>query len=320
MSKDLSRSLPSPRTFLVGVVVGAVVGSGAAGAALHGHVAAVSERSPIQPVKGTERDAASIVEGLRAIAPNPGPSHRVGEAPERGLEGNPAPRTSRSITATTVADRALSFTAFVQGNGVYGSGVVVDASGFVLTAWHVVEDMKNILVSFSDGDSSRAELVDHDARLDLALLKASPRDRVAPTASIVSMKTGDSVFSMGAPRKLKFSLARGMVSYVGRPFGDVLFIQTDIPTNSGNSGGPVMDAHGNVVALQSFILRDSEGLAFAVPIDYAFQRFATHLRPSSTEALARFDHWIAARRSNPTPSSDMVDVGSATNERTPRDE
>jgi len=88
---------------------------------------------------------------------------------------------------------------------------------------------------------------------------------------------GDEVMAVGSPRKMYFSVSRGMVSLPNRFLDGVEYIQTDLPINVGNSGGPLVDNEGNVVGVVSFILRDSQGISFALPIDRAVARFGEHL-------------------------------------------
>jgi len=85
------------------------------------------------------------------------------------------------------------------------------------------------------------------------------------------------VMAVGSPRKMYFSVSRGMVSFPNRFLDGVEYIQTDLPINVGNSGGPLVDDEGNVVGIVSFILRDSQGISFALPIDRAVARFGEHL-------------------------------------------
>lgn len=315
------------RSFLLGLVTGGLGLAAADG--LGDWVGKDAPGSPsIQLVRGTSEQSArpALGQRVRAVLDRRAdgvPGQSVGEASEdvelspagvaaglaEGVKTAASARSSapaqvegseRRWSAAAVAERAREFTVFIHGGNVYGSGVLMDATGLVLTAWHVIQGLDTINVSFVDEDAGEvAEVLDQDKELDLALLKIRPRARWASTTSSLSMRVGDTAYSMGAPRKLKFSLGRGMVSYVGRPFDDVLFVQTDIPTNSGNSGGPVMNERGEVVALQSFILRDSEGLAFAVPIDYAYQRFAEHLGEPSTFSVAQFDSWVSRTLSEP---------------------
>ncbi len=232
--------------------------------------------------------------GLERTMPSSSASPKARAKAKAKPEPRPAPAEERLPRPQEIAEEALGFTAFVRGKRVYGAGILVDGQGHVLTCWHVVNGTEGLTVSFADTDPLPARIVDHDEKLDLALLKVDlERNRPLRTASITTMRMGDEVFGMGAPRKMSFSLSRGIVSFVGRPFDGVLYLQTDLPTNGGNSGGPVMNERGEVVAIASFILRDSQGLAFALPIDYAYVRFATVL--GAPPRRAEFESWLAAR-------------------------
>lgn len=206
--------------------------------------------------------------------------------PERAA---PAPRR--------VANDALRYTAFVRGPGVYGAGVLIDASGHVVTCRHVVQGLREIEVSFADTEPLPATLIDQDETLDLALLRIdSQRAPHVRPASIVDVRAGDEVFAMGAPKKLSFSLSRGIVSYVGRNFDGVLYLQSDLPINSGSSGGPVINQRGELIGIMSFVLRETQGLAFALPVDYVLRRFARTL--GAPLDFTRFEAWLAEPRPN----------------------
>jgi len=238
-----------------------------------------------------------------ALPANPAPQAKRARAAStkraREVESPAAPAPQPQTRSTSeIARSALGFTAFIRGGRVYGAGVLLDQAGHVLTCRHVIEGLEAITVSFSDGSAFPAKLVDSDAVLDIALLKIES-DRISELtpASITSVQLGDDVLAIGAPRKMAFSLSRGMVSYVGRPFDRIYYLQTDLAMNGGSSGGPVMNARGEVIALSSFVLRDSEGLAFALPIDYAYRRFAAPLgTPAVLEgtASATFEGWVTA--------------------------
>ena len=83
-----------------------------------------------------------------------------------------------------------------------------------------------------------------------------------------------------------FSVSRGMVSFPNRFLDGVEYIQTDLPINVGNSGGPLVDRQGDVVGIVSFILRDSQGISFALPMDRAIVRFEEHLTMKRTSHRA----------------------------------
>lgn len=186
-------------------------------------------------------------------------------------------------------DRAVQLTATIEGSGVYGAGVLVDpAAGFLLTAFHVVKDMQRPRVTFSDGVQAFARVVDTDPRLDVALLQIPPQPaRPVPTfGDATALGPGEEVFAVGAPRRLAFTVSRGIVSFVGRIVDGVPYVQTDIPINEGNSGGPVVDAEGALVGMMSFIYRGAQGLSFAFPLQQARERFASFLRRSVSAPAA----------------------------------
>lgn len=200
----------------------------------------------------------------------------------------------------TVAASALSITAVVRGDHVYGAGIVIDRR-HVLTCRHVIEGLSSITVTLADGAPEPARVVDSDAKLDLAVLELSnPAVRAAQLASATGLQMGDRVYAMGVPKNLTFSFNSGMVSYLGRSYDEVVYLQTDMPTNPGNSGGPVLDEQGRVVAVASFILRETQGLAFAIPIDYAHRRFREYF--AAELDTREFDAWLGTHETSASRS------------------
>ncbi len=181
---------------------------------------------------------------------------------------------------------ALDYTVTLDGDGVYGAGVLIDpVAGLVVTNWHVVEDMKSPRASFRDGSSTAARVIDFDRDLDLALLRIAPqKNRAAPAwGEADKLRPGDELYAIGAPRHLAFTVSRGIVSFVGRAFEGTRYVQTDLPINDGNSGGPVVNARGELVGLMTFVYKRAQGLSFALPIAYARARFAKLLTPPARE-------------------------------------
>jgi len=186
-----------------------------------------------------------------------------------------------------LAARAQSCTAAVRADLNYGAGVVVDRSGLVLTNLHVIANTHTITVTPFGSEPRPARVLDSDAELDLALLSANvpaPLADAARLGSAAALAVGDEVLAVGSPRKMYFSVSRGMVSFPNRLLEGVEYVQTDLPINEGNSGGPLVDREGRVVGIVSFILRESQGLSFALPIDRAVARFAAYLGHSSDPA------------------------------------
>jgi len=118
-----------------------------------------------------------------------------------------------------------------------------------------------------------------------AATRAASGER-APLGAAAPVAVGDEVLAVGSPRKMYFSVSRGMVSFPNRYLDGVEYIQTDLPINAGNSGGPLVDREGHLVGIVSFILRDSQGISFALPIERALARFAKYFDPQNAPSAS----------------------------------
>lgn len=153
-----------------------------------------------------------------------------------------------------------------------GSGFVVDPEGYIITNHHVIDGAQKIQVGFENGDSFPATLVGTDPSIDIALLKIEPKKRLPSVALGTSetLKVGQWVVAIGNPYGLNYSVTAGIISAKGRNIGAGPydnFIQTDASINPGNSGGPLFDLQGRVVGVNTAIIRDGQGIGFAVPVD-----------------------------------------------------
>ncbi|MCI0548168.1 MAG: DegQ family serine endoprotease [Candidatus Rokubacteria bacterium] len=160
-----------------------------------------------------------------------------------------------------------------------GSGVIVDASGTVLTNAHVVERATGITVTTSDGTKHKAKVIGVDRRTDLAVLKLEGSGPY-PSVSLGDsdkVKVGDWVLAIGSPFGLQQTVTAGIISAKGRrigqgPFDD--FLQTDAAINPGNSGGPLANMVGEVIGINTAIFSRSGGnvgIGFAIPASMAKQ-------------------------------------------------
>lgn len=203
-----------------------------------------------------------------------------------------------------VMHRSLRTAAAIRVGPSYGAGVLVSDDGLVLTVNHVLEEGKTVRVSVAGQPWQDAKIVSRDVIADLALLKVKLTEegpqRAATLSTVTGCRPGDNVFTIGSPASMHFSLTRGVLSFVGRRFGGYRYIQTDIPTQPGNSGGALFNEAGEVVGLMTFILRNGQNLAFAIPVDYARAKFP------ELQALARggqsdgtFSVWAQAKIENP---------------------
>ncbi len=169
--------------------------------------------------------------------------------------------------------------------GALGSGFVVDASGIVVTNNHVVADAKEITVRVKDHADYPAELLGADEKTDLAVLRVKPTKALPAVTwgDSDKMRVGDWVIAVGNPFGLGGTVTAGIISALGReigagPYDD--FIQIDAPINTGNSGGPLFNADGLVVGVNTAIYSPnggSIGIGFAIPSDLA-QKIVAQLR------------------------------------------
>ena len=157
-----------------------------------------------------------------------------------------------------------------------GSGVLVDASGLILTNAHVVAGGQPLItVTLDDRQTIPAQVVGADAVFDIAFLRIRPPAGaplpVARLGDSDAVRVGDEVYAIGNPFGLEQTLTRGIVSAVNRILPDATWsmkeplIQTDAAINPGNSGGPLVNVCGDVVGITTAILPDAQSIGFAVP-------------------------------------------------------
>jgi serine protease Do len=155
-----------------------------------------------------------------------------------------------------------------------GSGFIIDADGSILTNHHVIEHAERITVKLSDGRSLRARLIGADPDTDIALIKVDGQAGlpVAPLGDSSTLRMGEWVCAIGNPLGYDHSVTVGVISYLGRKLFDQAldnYIQTDAAINFGNSGGPLINARGEVIGINAAISSRASSIGFAVPINGA---------------------------------------------------
>lgn len=165
-----------------------------------------------------------------------------------------------------------------------GSGVIINADGEILTAYHVVADSPQIEVIFADGTQTSATITGAEPENDIAVIHPDqPPEIIVPAilGNLNAMRIGDEAFAVGNPLGLTGSLSAGVISGFDRSFtikdnGLQLegLIQFDAAVNPGNSGGPLLNRDGQVVGIVTALANPSEqnsftGIGFAVPITTA---------------------------------------------------
>jgi len=157
-----------------------------------------------------------------------------------------------------------------------GSGFIVAADGLILTNAHVVHGAQQVIVKLIDRREFQAKVLGSDPKTDVAVLKIDAKGLTpVPLGSAQDLKVGEWVLAIGSPFGFESSVTAGVVSAKKRALPDdgyVPIIQTDVAVNPGNSGGPLFNARGEVVGINSQIFSRTggyQGLSFAIPIEVA---------------------------------------------------
>jgi serine protease Do len=155
-----------------------------------------------------------------------------------------------------------------------GTGFLIDPEGYILTNHHVIDGADRIVVRLTDGRSLRAEEIGSDPDTDIALIKvhASRPLPYAPLGDSDTLRVGEWVLAIGNPLAYEHTVTVGVVSFIGRKLFDSSldrYIQTDAAINFGNSGGPLINAGGEVIGINAAISSRAANIGFAVPINQA---------------------------------------------------
>jgi S1-C subfamily serine protease len=214
------------------------------------------------------------------------PSSPVAQTPRRGLTIEQIYRRDApgvvQITATSMQTQHDPFGFFpptTQTQQALGSGFVIDKAGHIVTNEHVIAGAQKVQVSFSGADQIGAKVVGKDTSTDVAVLQINMHSRSLsplPLGDSDKVEVGDSVVAIGNPFSLTRTATAGIVSAVERtidaPNGFSIghAIQTDAAINHGNSGGPLIDSHGDVIGVNAQITAGTAGnvgIGFAIPVN-----------------------------------------------------
>jgi serine protease Do len=227
-----------------------------------------AESQPVEVVTVSSQDRALVVNTTEVETAVTQAVENTGPAVVTVVGTIPGQRTRFGMTAEST---------------VSGSGVFISADGYILTNNHVIEDAQTITIILADGNEQAAVLVGTDVYSDLAVLQAAGD---VPAAAVMgnsdALNQGETVIAIGSPLgEFMNTVTVGVVSATGRSIDTGLgyqiegLIQTDAAINSGNSGGPLLNLAGEVIGINTLVVRDSssgtvaEGLGFAIPINTA---------------------------------------------------
>jgi serine protease Do len=193
-------------------------------------------------------------------------------------------------------------------NGM-GTGIVIDSRGYILTNYHVVDGVREIQVTTSDGKKYVASVVARDAETDLAVIKINAKEKL----QVISMGTssdlmpGEPVVAVGNAFGYEDTVTDGIVSALHRAvqINDAQFyddlIQTSAPINPGNSGGPLVNIDGDMIGVNVAVRAGAQGIGFAIPVDKAMNVAATLLASAGGKSW----HGLVAAPDAPASPSGM---------------
>lgn len=177
-------------------------------------------------------------------------------------------------------------------NGM-GTGVIIDDRGYVITCYHVVQDVAKIEVTLADGTETRARLLNFDPSTDLALIKLDLKEPL-PTINIGSshdLLEGEQVIAIGNPFGYRDSVSVGIISGLHRNVqvnGNQEYknlVQTSADINPGNSGGPLININGDMIGINVAVRMGAQGIGFAIPVDAALEVIADLVSSSQRQKV-----------------------------------
>ena len=211
--------------------------------------------------------------------------------PVNGLEIAATPSASQPLTIEQIASQSIASIVRVRNAMGRGSGFLLDASGLIVTNYHVVDDAFSVKVDLYDGSTHLGRVLKRDPAADLALVKLDkdvPDIKGLPLCQAPSIKVGEAVVAIGNPLSLTNTVTQGIVSGI-RTIAHRTLIQTDTAVNPGNSGGPLFNQYGEVIGIvtEKVSSRGVEGLGFALPIGESLQRLNVKvISPQGTRQTA----------------------------------
>ena len=225
------------------------------------------------------------------------------------------------VTVTGTVPGQVTFFGRLPDGQSSGSGVIISSEGYIVTNNHVVENAKDLSVILSDGTQLPAQVISTDIFADLAVLKVDGKmPAVVTIGNSDNLKSGETVIAIGSPLgEFRNTVTVGVISATGRSldtgngYSMEDLLQTDAAINQGNSGGPLVDLNGELIGINSLIVRGgngstavAEGLGFAIPsntVRYIAERIISQgyfARPNLGVSYQSITPSIARRYGLPT--------------------
>ncbi len=184
----------------------------------------------------------------------------------------------------TCAASVVEIRTEAEGGGSTGSGFFCDKNGTVVTNYHVIENYATAKVYLLTGEEYEVKSVKgYDMKKDIAVLETECKDSVPLQFNTDGAITGDKVYTIGSSLGMTSTLSEGIVSCALRQMYDQVYIQTTAPISPGNSGGPLFDAYGKVIGINTMTFAGGQNVNFAVPIEEALNVSVSN--PTTLEKL-----------------------------------
>ncbi len=241
------------------------------------HTARPFISGPIHPLLGGWRVGLALLLGSNLLCGSPLIASQLRETPivkavQRVHSAVVNIRGEKTITTPGAAGQPAEGSRRVNG---MGTGVIIDARGYIMTNYHVVDGVREISVTTADGQRYGARLVARDAETDLAIIKIDAPDvlPVIPITTSSDLMPGETVIALGNAYGYENTVTRGIVSALHRAvqISDAQYyddlIQTDASINPGNSGGPLLNIDGDMIGINVAVRAGAQGIGFAIPSD-----------------------------------------------------
>lgn len=221
---------------------------------------------------------------------------------------NIVPAYSMDFDAETIYESVF----VIHSGNSLGSGFAIGENCIVTNA-HVIEKSSNIKIETYGGSFLDAFIVTADENRDIAILCAKDGlFKPLKVADLSSVKIGDDVFAIGAPNSLSYTLTKGVISAKDRKVGRYTYIQADAAINSGNSGGPLLNAAGEIIGVNTYKMSNSEGIGLSIPIDAVTEILkANVIEPDSSGSAFRID--AQQNQAEQNQEGETMEAGSAAN-------
>ncbi|MGL4423205.1 MAG: trypsin-like peptidase domain-containing protein [Gemmataceae bacterium] len=220
--------------------------------------------------------------------------------------------SERTVSPTTMDDPFRTSPLQAQRVNGMGTGIILDPRGYVITNFHVVDDVQSLRVRLSDGRQSIARVMATDKKADLALLRIDAGGTSLPTVPLgtaTDLLEAEQVIAIGNAFGYEHTVSIGNIAYRSRDVSvnkDINYtglIQTTAPINPGNSGGPLFNKKGELIGVNVAIRAGAQNIAFAIPVDTMIDRAADML---SVRKRAGLKHGLVLKDRVERPTEESI--------------